>query len=215
MNDFNTSTAQSIPLGESKTSGMAIASLVCGLFSLLFLPAIAAIVLGVISLNKIKKSAGALKGGGLAIAGIVLGGVYLVFVPILAALSAPAITKALERSLLNTEIHEMKMVGSTRSLYLMDNEEAPASLAALFTGGDEDLYDTLIQVDMKDASGTWVYFSEPNNLSPGETVILASPYLGEKRLILSVDGSVKALLSAEADVLLDTQTGQREEIPFQ
>ncbi len=52
---------------------MAIASLVLSFFSLLFVPAILAIVFGHVSCSKIKKSAGRLKGRGLAIAGLVIG----------------------------------------------------------------------------------------------------------------------------------------------
>jgi hypothetical protein len=52
------------PLGreQQKTSGKAIASLICGVFTC-FLPAsIAAIVLGHLSLSEIRKSAGRLRG---------------------------------------------------------------------------------------------------------------------------------------------------------
>src|SRR5438876_7436402 len=58
------------PSAAPKTSGMAIASLVCGIVNI-FPAFIVAIVLGHISLSQIRKSAGRLKGSGLAIAGLV------------------------------------------------------------------------------------------------------------------------------------------------
>lgn len=57
--------------GIEKTSGKAIASLVCGL--LFFIPFlfVAAVVFGHMALSEIRKSGGRLKGEGLAIAGLV------------------------------------------------------------------------------------------------------------------------------------------------
>ena len=66
----------------SKTNGLAIASLICSLFSLLFfpifLPQVLGIVFGHISLSQIRVSQGREQGNGLAIAGLVIG--YLVLV---------------------------------------------------------------------------------------------------------------------------------------
>jgi type IV pilus assembly protein PilA len=79
-----------------KTSGMAIASLILGIF--LFFPlSIPAIVLGHIALSQIKKSAGRIGGGGLATAGLVLGylGIALLpFILIIAAIAIPNLLRA-------------------------------------------------------------------------------------------------------------------------
>ena len=58
---------------DAKTSGLAITALVLAILSFftLFLTAIPALIFGIVSLVKIEKSAGQLKGKGLAIAGIV------------------------------------------------------------------------------------------------------------------------------------------------
>lgn len=65
-----------------KTSILAIASLVFGILGFCLciskIPAILAIVFGIIALTKIGKSAGTLKGKGLALAGIVLGGLWFI-----------------------------------------------------------------------------------------------------------------------------------------
>jgi hypothetical protein len=64
-----------------KTSGLAIASLVCGI---LCVP-IASIVLGHLALSQIKRAAGAVVGKGMAIAGLVLG-YLLVLIPLVISL---------------------------------------------------------------------------------------------------------------------------------
>ncbi len=73
------------------TSGMALASLIFGLFLFFFPFSIAAIVLGHVSLSQIRKSAGRLKGEGMAIAGLVLGYAGVVFIPVILIIAAIAI----------------------------------------------------------------------------------------------------------------------------
>ena len=59
----------------AKTSGQAIASLVCAICSFCtgFLLGIPAVILGHISQSKIKKSGGVLQGSGMALAGVIIG----------------------------------------------------------------------------------------------------------------------------------------------
>ena len=59
--------------GEGETSGLAIASVLVGIFWLFGLGSIAAIVLGWLSLRRIRDSAGVEGGRTLAIAGIAIG----------------------------------------------------------------------------------------------------------------------------------------------
>jgi len=67
--------ATSYPVWEiaPKSSGLALASLICGVLFLFVPAAIAAVVLGHIALVTIKRSAGRLAGQGMAIAGLVMG----------------------------------------------------------------------------------------------------------------------------------------------
>jgi Domain of unknown function (DUF4190) len=63
-----------------KDSGLAIASLICGIgtyFIIPFFGALAAIILGHIAVNEINNSNGLLKGKGMATAGLVLGYVQI------------------------------------------------------------------------------------------------------------------------------------------
>ncbi len=70
------------------TSGKAIGSLVTALIGIPIVP----LVLGVLALREIGRSAGALGGRGLAIAGIVLGSLAFVWIAILLAVAIPTFT---------------------------------------------------------------------------------------------------------------------------
>ncbi len=58
---------------DHRTSKLAVVALVLGVLSIFLSAGVAAIILGVIALGRIRRSAGQLTGGGLAVAGIVLG----------------------------------------------------------------------------------------------------------------------------------------------
>ncbi len=80
---------------KPKTSGMAIASLVCGVLGLcLLLPSLFGGLFGIIALVKINKSQGALTGSGLAIGGLVTSALSLVTGLILAGMMLPALARA-------------------------------------------------------------------------------------------------------------------------
>lgn len=82
----------------AQTDGGAVASMVLGIASfalcLSFITGIPAIILGHISLSKIKKSMGRLKGEGMALAGLILGYISLPFVLIFAAILIPNLLRA-------------------------------------------------------------------------------------------------------------------------
>jgi type IV pilus assembly protein PilA len=87
-----------VPPPDSPTSGKALASMISGIFGLVFfLPAIAAIILGHMSRSEIRRSNGRLKGNGMATAGLILGyGVFAIipFILILAAIAIPNLLRA-------------------------------------------------------------------------------------------------------------------------
>ena len=75
-----------------KTSCAALWSLICGIAGMLLcLPALPAVILGIIGLVNIKKSNGALKGSGKAITGLILGGLAIIMWPVIAIVVAIAI----------------------------------------------------------------------------------------------------------------------------
>jgi len=106
-----------IPPGGVETSGKAIASLVCGLFSLIFPAAIAAIILGHVSRSEIRKSGGRLKGNGLALTGLIFGymGIAMIPVLIIAAIAIPNFLRA------RIAANEASAVSSVRSIIAAEN----------------------------------------------------------------------------------------------
>ena len=117
-----------------KTSGMAIASMVCGILGLLlWLPCIPAIILGHLGLSAIKKSAGALTGKGMAITGLVTGYLMIAIIPIIAAIAIPAF------SIIQQSAARVQTVNNARQLvigmkqYAVDHDgKYPPTLGALF-----------------------------------------------------------------------------------
>jgi hypothetical protein len=67
------SARSALPRGPVPTSGLAVASLICGVFSFLLLPALPAIVCGHLARARIRTSKGRLEGAGMALAGLILG----------------------------------------------------------------------------------------------------------------------------------------------
>jgi len=62
----------------SKTNGLAIAALVCGIAGFIFfIPGALGVIFGFIARAQIKKSNGTQKGGGMALAGIIVGFAWL------------------------------------------------------------------------------------------------------------------------------------------
>jgi type II secretory pathway pseudopilin PulG len=82
----------------AQTDGGAIASMVLGIASVVlclsFVAGIPAIILGHISLSRIKKSMGRLKGEGMALTGLILGYISLPFILIIAAIAIPNLLRA-------------------------------------------------------------------------------------------------------------------------
>lgn len=113
-NKVGVSTANPLspPSGEPKTSGKAIASLICGLFAWLFPVPLAAVILGHMSLSEIRKSAGRIKGEGMAIAGLVLGYLGIAFIPFLLIIAAIAIPNLLRARM---AANEASALGSLRT----------------------------------------------------------------------------------------------------
>ncbi|MCD4781824.1 MAG: DUF4190 domain-containing protein [Candidatus Omnitrophica bacterium] len=81
-----------IPEQTQKTSGLAIAGMICGIIALIpvigLLTSLPAIVLGVAALIKISNNKTQYKGNGLAISGIIMGGSGILTVPILIMFAA-------------------------------------------------------------------------------------------------------------------------------
>jgi type IV pilus assembly protein PilA len=111
----------------TETSVKAIASLICGLLFFVFPAAVAAIILGHLSLSDIKKSAGRLGGRGMATAGLVLGYAGVAFIPFVLIVAAIAIPNLLRARM---AANEASAVGSLRVI-----ETASITYSATYGNG--------------------------------------------------------------------------------
>jgi type IV pilus assembly protein PilA len=122
--------------GTPPTSGKAIASLICGLFTL-FLPAsVAAIVLGHMSLSEIRKSAGRIGGAGIATAGLVLGYIGIALIPVIflivAAIAIPNLLRARMAANEASAVGTLRTIDVAATTYTTEFENGfPASFEAL------------------------------------------------------------------------------------
>lgn len=196
------------PTDKPLMSKTAIASLVCGILSFLFLPAIAAIVLGIISLNKIGKAGGQLKGKALAITGIVLAGLYFILLP---ALLTPAINRALQQAELAMEVNQMRTLGLTATSKQLTLEKLEDAISDSYT---ESELQQLINCPAATTPNPWIFFPKLTPDAPGSHAVLISPVISGKRAVLRVDGSVETSYPPEIEAILSTQQGPRQEIPY-
>lgn len=115
-------TAPALPNASSGTSGLAIGSLVCGIlcFLTLGLTGLAAIIMGHMSLSRIRRSAGTLGGQGMAIAGLIMGyaGFCLFGVAILASLALPALNSV------QLQASQMKIVSNAKQIVIAAKQYA-------------------------------------------------------------------------------------------
>jgi type IV pilus assembly protein PilA len=100
-------------VGPAETSGKALASLICGILFFIFPAAVAAIILGHLSLSDIRRAAGRLTGRGMATAGLVLGYMGLAFIPFILIIAAIAIPNLLRARL---AANEAGAVGCLRTI---------------------------------------------------------------------------------------------------
>ena len=117
---------QQVQGSPSKTCGMAIASLVLGILGAVTcgITAIVGLILGIVSLGKIKRSLGQLTGQGLAIAGIIVSGLSILLIPILCLLVAimiPALQRARQHAIATVDAVNMHQLCVAVEMYAADN----------------------------------------------------------------------------------------------
>jgi type IV pilus assembly protein PilA len=118
---------QPVYVAPPTTSGKAVASLILGFLFFFFPAAVAAVVLGHISLSDIGKSAGRIQGRGIAVGGLVLGYLGIAMIPIIlmiAAIAIPNLLRAREAA------NQAAAVG-----YLREINTAAISYAASYENG--------------------------------------------------------------------------------
>lgn len=153
--------------GAGRTSGKAIASLICGIFFFVLPAAIVAIILGHLSYSEIGKSFGRMRGRGMALAGLILGYFGVAFIPFILIIAAIAIPNLLRAKI---AANEASAVGALRSYqYAMGAYASkcpkigfPKSLANLGPGrGDcerADLLDVSLGADQPVKFGYYFHY---------------------------------------------------------
>jgi prepilin-type processing-associated H-X9-DG protein len=119
--------AAGLPMENAKTSGLAISSLVLGIlgFFTVGLTSLLGLILGIVGLNSIKKSAGQLKGDGVALGGIIVSSIGLILIPIMLMLLAillPAAAKGRDVARRVMCANNMKSLGTAMKAYANDNK---------------------------------------------------------------------------------------------
>ena len=155
---------QGIPT-QPKTSGLAIASLVCGILSLcLLLPALLGIIFGIIALRQINGSAGVITGKGLAIGGLVTSALGII--GILAAMLLPTLARA------KTKANRVKCVNNIGNVYKaglafaqVNNERMPWQLNTTRAGSHFGLGASNDEYGKQGNTGINEVMAHPNSLA--------------------------------------------------
>ncbi len=121
------------PSIKPETSGMAIGSLICGIFFFFFPSAAAAVVLGHMSRSDIRRSGGRKTGAGMALVGLVLGYVGISIVPILiiAAIAIPNLLRAKMTANEVSAANSLQTLNASLVLYSATYGTLPSSLLDL------------------------------------------------------------------------------------
>ena len=164
-----------------KTSGTAIASLVCGLagFVTCGLAGLVGLVLGIVSLGQIGKRPAELEGRGMAIAGIVVSSVSLftvVVVSLMAAMLMPALSRARDEARKAVGMSYVFNIGLAVLMYENEHGETPPTLEALLEGGYLADPSVLIhpaddQLAMWDGGSSFIYVGSLPSGLPEEVII--------------------------------------------
>lgn len=172
-----------------ETSGLAIASLICGCLFFIFPTAVLAIIFGHISRSQIAKSANRIGGAGIALAGMILGYIGIAILPFILIVAAIAVPNLLRARI---AANEASTVGSSRTIaiaavtYSSEHGSFPPSLEAI---GPAPVGANL--VDRMLASGQ------------------RSGYTFEYRLTTSQAGQPGGGFVVTADPIRENQTGMR------
>ncbi len=189
--------------GPVEKSGLATASLVCGILALptCFATAIPAIVTGHIALSQIDKSGGRFSNRGGAKAGLILGygtlglGVAIVIISMFAGLTAPFIIRQRQKAAQVESISNVRQIGLALMEYQAehgtDGAPFPPDLKQLDSLGITTTIDQLLKVSGSNM-GEWLYFPTADPATPSATLMIA-PDIGGKSAVLTIDMAVRSL----------------------
>jgi len=161
-------TPPALPSMERPSGGLAITSLVLGIFSILgcvIVASVPAIITGHIALNRSRRSPRQFGKSGLAIAGLSMGYASLALLPIMAGLLLPALAKAKAKAQQINCVNNMKQIGLAARIWSNDHgDKFPPDIQAMA----QELNSPKILVCPSDSSKVramnWSAFG-PDNLS--------------------------------------------------
>lgn len=206
---------------KPKASGLAIASLICGLlgFVTLGVTGIAAVITGHMALSAIGKAKGALAGRGMSIAGLVTGylTILILLIAVLAGLALPVIMKTkmqAERAETTSDIRQVAVAlfefedkyGTFPSDELAGEEEEFAGLTGArvldqLEPGNLGLdMDRLLAVGSR-WMGDWLYIPGLSTSGSPDAPVLISPEIDGIRIVMRLDGSSVAKSVAEVNAM--------------
>lgn len=185
------------PEQKVPTSGLAIASLVCGLLGFVFslLTGIPAIIMGHMAMSRIKASNGTLGGGGMALAGTILGYVTTLIIgliAILAGIATPLILKAQKAAELAELQNNVELIASDFQVHYSKNNRFPSS----------NEFSAVIELPTVNQGweGDWTYF--PETPGEGHLPLLISPLRDEKAIVLWSDMDVSQEESTRVEQMI-------------
>jgi len=124
----------SAPAGQPEKSGLAIASLICGIFFFVLPSALLAVVFGHLSRSDIRRSGGRKTGGGMATAGLVLGYAGVMVIPLVLIIAAIAIPNLLRARMAANEasaVGSLRVINTAVVTYTAKYGSLPPSLVVL------------------------------------------------------------------------------------
>ena len=126
-----------------KNCGLATASLVCGILSLVgccLFSGIPAVICGHKAMGKIKRSNQTLTGEGLALAGLITGyigiALTMIILPIQAASAIPAFVKARQQAIERSCVNNLRMLEAAKDQYALDHSNQYPHAIADLIGAD-------------------------------------------------------------------------------
>jgi type II secretory pathway pseudopilin PulG len=185
------------PGGPSKTSGLAVASLILGLlgFCSMGVTGIGAVICGHLAHSQIQRSGGRETGGGMAIAGLITGYLSFLMVPlaILASIALPAMGEVSDRRERDNALSNARQIGTACRIYAGDHQgRFPVRLQELVPDYLPD--PTILDCRYPDRKNPvpYDYFGGSEN-DPPRKVLIASPKVANKgRVFVYVDGGGEA-----------------------
>jgi len=201
--------------GKPKTSGMAIASLICGILFCIPLASLLALIFGIIGINQTKENRAG--GRGLAITGTVLGGLGLLLIPLSIAILLPALNQARFMATRIKSMANMKMIDMSIMQYQNTYQAYPPDLATLWKNDPSLNGMTFVNPATSDTPAasfsqlttgghlSYVYVGANTDTKNANAVLMyedPAEQIGGGINILSADGSVVWHTTADAQKII-------------